>query len=363
MSNAIETRILPVDPAHPDPATIDMAAAVIRAGGLVAFPTETVYGLGANALDPVAARRIFAAKERPSSDPLIVHIADMEQLAQVAAAVPELARRLTARFWPGPLTLVLPRQAVVPNDVTAGGESVAVRMPSHPVALALIRAARTPIAAPSANRFSRPSPTTAQHVLDDLHGRVEIVLDGGPTEIGLESTVLSLLGKTPLVLRPGGLSLEELREVVPDVAMRQLTRNVEASGEVLASPGMLTKHYAPRVPLLVFTGALPRVQQRLRAAAQQYVHDGKQVGALLPEDEQGTFGELPVQVVGLGASTDLAAVGARLFAGLRELERRDVDIILTHSFSSSGRGLAIWDRMLRASEGRIIDVDNEGERS
>lgn len=359
MLDSVETRVLPVDPAQPDPHAIAMAAEVIRAGGLVAFPTETVYGLGANALDAAAARRIFAAKERPASDPLIVHIAGMEQLPQVAAAVPELAWRLAARFWPGPLTLVLPRQSIVPNEVTAGGETVAVRMPSHPVALALITAAQTPIAAPSANRFSRPSPTTAQHVLDDLRGRVEIVLDGGPTEIGLESTVLSLLGETPLVLRPGGVSLEELREIVPNVAVRQLARNVEAGGEVLASPGMLMKHYAPRVPLLVFTGRLPRVQERLFAAAQQYIDAGQRVGALLPDEERGMFGALPVQVVGLGAGDDLAAVGARLYAGLRELERHDVDVILTRGFGSNGRGLAIWDRLLRASEGRMIDVDEE----
>ena len=359
MAQSVDTRVLAVDPAQPDPQAIGMAAAVIRSGGLVAFPTETVYGLGAHALNAAAARRIFVAKERPASDPLIVHIAAMEQLAQVAASVPELALRLAAHFWPGPLTLVLPRQPVVPNEVTAGGESVAVRMPSHPVALALIRAAQVPIAAPSANRFSRPSPTTAQHVLDDLRGRVNVVLDGGPTEIGLESTVLSLLSETPLVLRPGGVSLEELREVVPNVVMRQLTYNVELSGEVLASPGMLTKHYAPRVPLLVFTGALPRVHERLRGAAQQYINEGKRVGALLPEEEQDLFGALPVQVVGLGAGADLATIGARLFAGLRELEHHDVDVILTRGFGSSGRGLAIGDRLLRASEGRVIDVDKD----
>lgn len=359
MSYTAETRVLSVDPTQPDEQSIRAAAATIRAGGLVAFPTETVYGLGANALDAVAVRRIFAAKQRPATDPLIVHIAALDQLAHLATNVPELAQQLAARFWPGPLTLVLPRGDAVPLDVTAGGASVAVRMPAHPVALALIRAAGVPIAAPSANRFTRPSPTLAQHVLDDLRGHVDLVLDGGPTQIGLESTVLSLLGETPLVLRPGGVSLEELQQIVPHVAVRQPTGATEQDAAPLISPGLLLKHYAPSVPLLVFTGEPGRVQARLRATAQHFVEEGKAVGALLPQEEQQLFGALPVRVASLGAGDDLAAVGARLFAGLRELEGSGVDVILTRGFGSSGRGRAIADRLLRASEGRVIDVDAE----
>ncbi|HWQ14189.1 MAG TPA: L-threonylcarbamoyladenylate synthase, partial [Roseiflexaceae bacterium] len=211
MTYTANTRIHSVDPLHPDPSVIDEAAGVIRAGGLVAFPTETVYGLGANALDAAAVGRVFAAKGRPASDPLIVHLRAADQLAQVAVDIPPEAVELARRLWPGPLTLVLRRHLRVPPEVTAGRDTVAVRVPAHPVALALIAAAGVPVVAPSANLFSRPSPTTAQHVLEDLRGRVDLVLDAGPAAIGIESTVVDLTSDPPALLRPGGVPAEELR--------------------------------------------------------------------------------------------------------------------------------------------------------
>jgi len=218
MPYSAETKIVQVDPHQPNPETIAQAAQILRAGGLVAFPTETVYGLGANALSAEAVSRIFAAKERPASDPLIAHIADMDQVDQIAINIPLLTDQLAAIFWPGPLTLVLTRHPdVVPANVSAGRDTVAVRMPAHPVAKKLIIAADMPIAAPSANLFSRPSPTTAQHVLADLRGRVDLILDGGATPVGVESTVLDLTQNPPVVLRPGGVSVEALREFIPDV--------------------------------------------------------------------------------------------------------------------------------------------------
>ena len=247
------TKHLPIDRLAPAAEAIALAGETIRAGGLVAFPTETVYGLGANAWDTQAVARIFHAKGRPSTDPLIVHIADMEQLSQVARAIPASARELCRRFWPGALTLVLPKANAIPANLTAGLDTVAVRMPDHAVALALLRNAGVPIAAPSANLFSRPSPTSAQHVLEDLAGHVDIVLDAGSTTIGLESTIVSLVDNPPRLLRPGGISLESLREIVPD--LRYEPQYIAEDGEAAPAPGTMLKHYAPRARIMLFQGA------------------------------------------------------------------------------------------------------------
>ena len=213
----MKTQVIKIDPVHPEPSIIEYAATLLRSGDVVVFPTETVYGLGADAFQPSALERIFAAKGRPFSDPLIVHVANEESLELLTTSIPEQAKRLAQAFWPGPLTMILPRGLQVPRLVTAGLDTVAVRMPGHPVALALIRATGSPIAAPSANRFMHVSPTTAQHALADLNGRVPLILDGGSSEVGVESTVLDLCSKVPRILRPGGVSLEALRSVLPDV--------------------------------------------------------------------------------------------------------------------------------------------------
>src|SRR5262245_25908167 len=269
MMSLTNTQMIAVDPAAPDPATIQIAAQVLLAGGLVAFPTETVYGLGANALDALAVNRIFVAKGRPASDPLIVHLAALAQIGEVAEDIPALAYELARVFWPGPLTLVLRRGARVPANVAAGRDTVAVRMPNHLVPLDLARVAGVPIAAPSANLFTRPSPTLAQHVLDDLRGRVELVLDGGPTPIGLESTVLDLTQDPPAVLRPGGLAVEALLPYIPSLRFQPayLTADDEATGQ--AAPGMLLKHYSPSAEIILLTGAADRVLAEMRATAQR----------------------------------------------------------------------------------------------
>src|SRR2546428_5193211 len=256
----IDTEVVAVDPVHPEAAKIERAAALIRAGEVVVFPTETVYGLGADALQPRAVERIFAAKGRPLSDPLIVHIADEDALRELAATLPGHVKELVRAFWPGPLTLIVPRSQRVPLLVTAGLETVAVRMPHHAVALALIRAAGSPIAAPSANRFMHVSPTTAQHVFADLNGRVPLILDSGPCEVGVESTVLDLCAAVPTILRPGGVSLEALRTVLPEVRLstrHNVVRGI-AQTEAVAqkSPGQLFTHYAPSVPLILFEGTV-----------------------------------------------------------------------------------------------------------
>jgi L-threonylcarbamoyladenylate synthase len=346
-----QTLTLTVTPAGEPEASIARAAALLRAGKLVAFPTETVYGLGADATNPAAVAAIFVAKERPQSDPLIVHIADLEQLASIVAETPPLALRLAERFWPGPLTLVLPRAASTPPVVTAGGPTVGVRMPASLVAQKFLRAAAVPVAAPSANRFMRTSPTTATHVLADLDGLIDCVLDGGPCAVGVESTVLDLTTAPPRILRPGGVTLEALREVAPEIA-----GPVAADAEAMArAPGQMERHYAPRTRLVVFAGEGARALAALRAEAEAAIARGLRVGALLPGSETPALSGLDVRIEPLGA--DLAAISRRLYAALRALDDAGLDLLLTHTYDEEGLGLALNDRLRRAAGGTLRPVE------
>jgi L-threonylcarbamoyladenylate synthase len=348
-----DTEIIIVDPNHPNTQAIAHAAAIIRRGGLVAFPTETVYGLGANALDDVAVQGIFAAKRRPAHDPLIVHVADASELPRLARSIPMIAHTLTDLFWPGPLTLVLPKTDAVPDSVTAGGATVAVRCPNHPLALALIRAAGAPIAAPSANLFSHTSPTTAQHVWDDLAGRIDLILDGGPTSIGVESTVLDLSGAAPLLLRPGGVTLEALAAVLGAGVVVQ--RNRPPAGIPLASPGLFDRHYAPQAEMRLFTGQDVALRSAMRNAAGEELAVGQAVGLLLADDDLPFFAGLDCPVFALGPLSDLATIAQRLYDGLRALDRAGVEIILARDAPAHGLGLAICDRLRRAAQ-VVIEV-------
>lgn len=355
MNGIKQTLLLPVDPVAPDPVAIRQAAAVLQSGGLVAFPTETVYGLGANALDDGAVQGIFAAKGRPAYDPLIVHLADCDALPQVVADAPPVAYTLAACFWPGPLTLVLPRSPRIPLSVTAGGPTVAVRVPAHPVALALIRAAGFPIAAPSANRFGRLSPTQAAHVLDDLDGRVDVILDGGPTPVGVESTVLSLVTPVPTILRPGGVSREALEAVLGEVQMLERAFSAE---EIAPSPGTLTKHYAPRARLTLYQGPRDAVLRVMRATAAQLAGAGQRVGLLLATEDSPAFAGVPVTMEAVGAAGMLDEAARQLFTALRALDRAEVTVILARDFGVDGLGLAIRDRLTRAAAGNVVVVEN-----
>jgi len=349
----MHTEVLAIDPVHPDPSIIERAAALLRAGEVVVFPTETVYGLGAVALQTGAVERIFAAKGRPFNDPLIVHIAEEDALEQLTSSIPGQAKLLARSFWPGPLTLILPRSPLVPKLVTAGLETVAVRMPRHPVALALIRAAGSPIAAPSANRFMHVSPTTAQHALADLRGRVPLILDGGPCEVGVESTVLDLCSTVPTILRPGGVSLEALRAVLPDVQLpSQLVDAVPTNA--LQSPGQLLTHYAPAVPLLLFDGSIESMRAAMLAEVQRRVEQGERVGVLVADEDIAAFRESGSVVRTLGDAAAPGQVAAALFANLRALEEADVQVILSRSFDEHGLGLAIHDRLLKAAGGKVF---------
>jgi L-threonylcarbamoyladenylate synthase len=365
-----ETLLLATDPSGAPSAAITRAAALLRAGGLVAFPTETVYGLGADATNPQAVQGIFRAKERPWSDPLIVHLADAAELGTVAAEIPPIATALAARFWPGPLTLVLPRAERVPAVVAAGGPTVGVRVPAHPVARALLRAAGVPVAAPSANRFMRTSPTTAAHVLADLAGRIDAVLDGGPCAVGVESTVLDVTLDPPRVLRPGGVSLEELRAVLPSVcgpaalvaraehapaATAEVAEVAEAAeaAEAARAPGQMARHYAPRTRLVVFDGRGAEALAAIRAEAQAALARGERVGALVADEEAAWLADLPVTLARLGPSEDLASISRRLYAALRELDGAGLDVLLAHTYGRAGLGLAIEDRLRRAAGGTL----------
>lgn len=351
MSYSAKTILLKVDPFQPESDLIARAAQVIREGGLVAFPTETVYGLGANALDAEAVLKIFAAKERPANDPLIVHLASINDLPLIARDIPQATLDIANVFMPGALTLIFRRQATVPDAVTAGQDTVAVRVPSHPVAQALIRASGTPIAAPSANRFSRPSPTSAAHVLSDLGGRVDIVLDGGSATIGVESTILDLSRDVPTILRPGGISLEALREFLPDVVARTFAIQED---EIAPVPGTLLKHYSPNADVLLFTGShLSRLNDHIIATANDFIQGGRKVGILYvgASDE---FSQTTALLKSLGDNSDQAA--AHLYEALRSLEQ-SVETILVRAPDQIGLGLALWDRLWRAAEGRIIYVE------
>jgi L-threonylcarbamoyladenylate synthase len=348
------TEVLKVDARRPNLDLIRRAAVVLQSGGLVAFPTETVYGLGANALDTDAVRGIFAAKERPAYDPLIVHIAALKDLPRLVREMPQRALGLVERFWPGPLTLVLPRSSLVPDIVTAGGDTVAIRSPSHPVARALIRTAQLPVAAPSANRFGRLSPTRAEDVLADLEGRVDLILDGGPTPVGVESTVLSLATETPTILRPGGVSREALEHVLGTVHIA--ARSVQPEEEIITSPGSLPQHYAPQARLILYRGAEDAMLRTMRARALHLAGEGGRVGLLLAEEDRRFFTDSRLVLQTVASADNLPAVAQNLFTALRALDAAGVDVILARDFGSAGLGLAIRDRLTRAAAGHVVDV-------
>jgi L-threonylcarbamoyladenylate synthase len=354
----VTTQILSVDPIHPDAGLLAIAAHALVQGQLVAFPTETVYGLGANALDPSAVDRIFAAKQRPFTDPLIVHLASVEQLDEVARTPSTLAYSLAAFCWPGPLTLVLPRAARLAPNVAAGRPTVAVRVPAHPVALGLLRACQLPIAAPSANLFSRPSPTTAQHVLKDLAGRIEFVLDGGPTPIGLESTVIDLTQTPPRLLRHGGADLAPLLQLLPELQI-PTTPLIAAAAESAPAPGTQLRHYAPHTPLLLVSGHATAAQNLLDAAVETLSARGLDVGLLLPDEELTRYPHWADRIVALGPSDAPEQVGRTLFTRLRQLDELAADVVLARplTLATEGLGPAVQDRLFRAAEGHTVDAE------
>ena len=326
------------------PPDITRAAELLRAGGTVAFPTETVYGLGANALDPQAVERIFAAKQRPRWDPLIVHVADHEQVREIAHADAQ-AEALMASFWPGPLTLLLPRTKAIADVVTAGLRTVGVRQPAHPVARELLRQAGVPVAAPSANTFSHTSPTTAQHVLDDLDGRIDAVLDGGATEVGLESTVVMAGAESVVVYRPGAVTMAMLETVVGAGRVSMFEAAGTRTGEALISPGVGLRHYAPRARLVLVGPA--GTEAALTQAAANAREQGQPFGVMLPE---GWTCDEAARAFAWGPWSDAGTLAKRLFSGLRALDDAGVASILCPVPAAAGIAEAIRDRLLKAAK-------------
>ena len=344
----MQTELLPVTPE-----SLARAGELIRAGALVAFPTETVYGLGANALDAAAVRRIFEAKGRPGDNPLIVHISAPEQLAPLIAAEPSpAARKLMDACWPGPMTLIFPKSGAVPPAVTAGLDTVAVRFPAHPAARALIDAARRPVAAPSANRSGRPSPTAAAHVLEDMDGRVPLILDGGPCAVGLESTVIDVTGGIPRILRPGGVTPERIAEICGDVRVDDAVLRPLREGERPRSPGMKYRHYAPSGALTVVQGDPDAVAETIRRLYDEALAAGKRPLILALDAHASAYA--PRRALSLGE--DAESMARTMFARLRDADALGADAIFSEAVDTDGVGLAVMNRLERAAGFHVIEV-------
>ena len=354
----MDTTILRLGEGEKDDESLRRAGEVIKAGGLVAFPTETVYGLGGDALNPDSSRKIYAAKGRPSDNPLIVHLYRTEDLARVAREVPETALRLAEAFWPGPLTMILPKNDLVPKETTGGLDTVAVRLPSHQGARRMIEYAGGFVAAPSANLSGRPSPTTAKYVMEDMQGRIEMILDGGEVGIGLESTIVDLTVDPPQVLRPGFITGEMLREVLGRVENDATLFSV-AGGQAPRAPGMKYRHYAPKGDLVIVRGETQSVTAYVNGRTQEARRAGEKTGVIAAADTASGYDADVVKTI--GDRRDEEVIARRLYGILREFDDEGVDRIFSESFGEeesgrSGLGQAIMNRLLKAAGHQVINV-------
>jgi L-threonylcarbamoyladenylate synthase len=352
----MRTLLLKVDPENPDLTKIQAAADLIKRGGLVAFPTETVYGLGADALNAEAVLRLFEAKKRPLDNPAIVHIADITEVYPLVVEVPKKAELLMKEFWPGPLTLLFKHSEKVPNVSVAGLDTIAIRMPKHRVALALIHQSGCPIAAPSANLAGKPSPTTAQHVQDDLNGRIDAIIDGGATKIGVESTVVDLSRDPPMLLRPGGTPFESLKKVLSDLQLHPFVQaEQDLPPETARSPGMKHKHYAPKAEVVLVEGSVGAVTEKICALTENYRSKGKKVAVFATDETRAKYSADVVK--SLGSRFNLGTVAQNLFRLLREADAEGVEVILAEGLPSEGLGLAVMNRLRKASGYHIVKAD------
>lgn len=333
---------------------IKTAADIIAGGGLVAFPTETVYGLGGDAFDVNASARIYEAKGRPSDNPLIVHIAALEDLYSLTDNVPEKALALAKEFWPGPLTMIVDKKSCVPDTVTGGLSTVAVRLPSHKVARDLIKASGTFVAAPSANLSGRPSPTRAEHVIEDLSGRVDMIIDGGDIEIGLESTIVDLTEDVPVILRPGYITMEMIEDVIGDVRLDKALMTGVSDGVAPKAPGMKYRHYAPKAELTIIEGERDKVINRINSFVEEGRGRNRKVGVMLTTE---TYDMVDADVkISLGSGDSNEEIARNLFATLREFDETGVDVIYSEGFGDNGLGQAVMNRLLKAAGHRVIKV-------
>ena len=351
----MKTVLASYDPKHPDEGVMEKAGDILKKGGLVAFPTETVYGLGGDALSPAASAKIYAAKGRPSDNPLIVHIADQGALELLAREVPETAKRLADHFWPGPLTMILPKSDLVPRETTGGLDTVAIRMPSHPAAYELIRSSGIYIAAPSANTSGRPSPTTAAHVMEDLDGRIDMVIDGGKVEIGLESTIIDLTGDIPTILRPGYITKKQLEAVIGHVEVDPaiITGNYDPNLRPKA-PGMKYRHYAPKGELTIVEGGREDVAMVINHLTAENDAAGLKTAVIASEENMDLY--RAAQVINIGSRAHETEVAANLYDVLRRMDEMEIDRIYAESFAGEGIGTAIMNRLLKAAGHRVLHV-------
>ncbi len=347
----MRTKIITINEENIDINLIKEAGKIIRDGELVAFPTETVYGLGADGLNQEAVKKIYKAKGRPSDNPLILHISSLEELYPLVMEIPEEAHKLMEEFWPGPLTLVFKKNSIVPDIITAGLDSVAIRMPKNQIALALIRMAKTPIAAPSANLSGRPSPTRASHVIDDMSGKIQMIIDGGRTGVGLESTVLDLSSNYPTILRPGGVTFEDLKNIIPSVKQDKSIINQE---ETPKSPGQKYRHYAPKSEMLLFTGQMDSIVGEIKRQVENLVERKMKVGIMATRETAGDYKKGLVKV--MGSREEQETIAENLFDIIREFDNEDIDIILAEGIDLDNIGTAIMNRLIKASGGKIIET-------
>lgn len=351
--HAVDTRIIQVDEQHIQEELMRQAGGIIRAGGLVAFPTETVYGLGGDALNPDSSRKIYAAKGRPSDNPLIVHICRMEDLAHIVKEIPEAAMRLAEKFWPGPLTMIFHKSEAVPYETTGGLDTVAVRMPSHKAALAFIREAGGYVAAPSANRSGRPSPTLAKYVAEDMMGRIEMIMDGGDVEIGLESTIIDMTEKEPVILRPGYITREMLEEVLGTVR-EDRTMMTDNCGQAPKAPGMKYRHYAPKGSLTIVDGEESRVTAYINEQIERLREAGYKTGVI---GTDATIARYRGDVCkSAGNREDERTIAKELYRILREFDEEEVTVIFSESFDMAGIGQAVMNRLLKAAGHHIVHI-------
>ncbi|CDZ75551.1 tRNA A37 threonylcarbamoyladenosine synthetase subunit TsaC/SUA5/YrdC [ [Peptoniphilus sp. ING2-D1G] len=346
----MKTKIIRVKNGKIENSDLKVIDEAFKTGKLVAFPTETVYGLGANGLDEQASMNIFKAKGRPADNPLILHIANVSQIRELVEDIPDIAIDLIDMFWPGPLTLIFNRSKAVPDVITAGLGTVAIRMPSHPVARKILAYTKLPIAAPSANLSGKPSPTSLERVMEDLNGKVDIIVDGGRTNYGIESTVVDLTENPPIILRPGGITTEDLKVIVPDIRMDRAT--IDASEDkVPKSPGQKYKHYAPIAQCYTFAGALDIIVKNINKKIKE--NEDKKIAVLATEETKDDY-EGAYIVINLGSRDNLIEVAHNLFEALRQCDDEEVDMIYAEGFEFRGLGVGIMNRLLKASSGRVI---------
>ena len=349
----METKVVKIDSSNPDIELVKEAARYITGGELVGFPTETVYGLGANGLDENAVRKIFMAKGRPQDNPLILHVNSIEMLRTLVVEIPDKALKLIDAFWPGPLTILFKKNNIVPEVITAGLDTVAIRMPSHKIALELIGASNTPIAAPSANTSGRPSPTRAEHVVEDMNGKIPLIIDGGETGIGLESTVIDLTEDIPMILRPGGITPRDIIEVLGECKIDPGLEETSIDSTP-KSPGQKYRHYAPKAKMFVFTGKSEDVNKEMLIRATKAKHEGKKVGIMTTIENVEFFSGFMIEE--MGSLDDVDSIAHNLFHLIRKLDEAKVDLILCQGVERDSIGLAVMNRLYKASGGNIIQL-------